>query len=748
MKKVLALLLSVCLVVTLIPAISYGADDQTTGNDQGQNAAQELQTEPQEGDDVLGPQDPETPGQGVDGVSGAGGSDGVSPSADSSGGNNLEEPDQTGKDGQVLQQAPGKDEVNGEGSEPALTKGGEGTRATSGQWNYDETAGKWQYLENGTPVKGLKPNLDMGKTYLFDDVDGFMLTGMQSWDGKTYYFDPNGESPTDTDLGARKSGWVTFPNNIKRYFNPDMKTGWVTVNGSKYYLNPSNGVMQTGWLTLSGKKYYLDQRTGVMKTSWLTLNGKKYYFTPSNGVMKTGWLTLDGYKYHFSTKTGEMQTGLQTIDNNKYYFNTTTGVMKTGWQMINGKKHYFDLSTGKMKIGWATINNNKYYFNTDGSVKTGWATISGAKYYFNASGTMRKGWLTLSNNKYYLDLNSGKMKTGWATINGKKYYFVPSSGVMKKGWLTVGSTKYYLDPNSGVMRTKWQTISKKKYYFDAKTGAMKKGWLTLSGKKYYMNTKTGVITKGWLKVSGHKYYMNTKTGVMTKGLRKISGTYYYFKTNGVMMKNDYVKLSGKLYYFQNSGKARMKKGWFKCSDGNKRYSKGNGIVMTGMQKISGTWYSFSKVSGVLLRTIGDDIDKKVQSKSSNTSYLVVVNRAKYHVRIYKGSKNNWTRTKKFDCAIGTASAPTPAGTYSITKKGTYNKYAVNGVQACYYYYCYYFNKKQGIHSGLYYEGTGTPGQAYDTRVNVRSTNGGVRVNYGNAQWIYNNIPVGTKVVVY
>lgn len=489
---------------------------------------------------------------------------------------------------------------------------------------------------------------------------------------------------------------------------------------------------QTGWRPEdNGWRYYYSD-TGYYKNIIYEVTPNALYCFGADGLIKTGVQTdpQSGYKYYFDktskpadptlSRFGSRQTGWHE----KRYFNP---MMKKGWQTISGKKYYLDPSTGVMKTGWLTIGSSKYYLNASGVMLTGWQTISKKRYYFNPS--------------------TGRMQTKWATIGGKKYYF-KADGTVTKGWASISGAKYYFDTKTGVMKTGWLTISKKKYYLNTSSGKMVKGWATISKKKYFFNIKTGAMTKGWVKYGKKRYYTNTKTGVMVTGLKKISGTYYFFnKKTGVMKKNAGEKISGKLYYFQNSGKARMAKGWFKGVDGKSRYSLGKGVVITGTKKIGSTWYVFSTTNGAVTKTIGDDIDKKVQSKTSSTSKLVVVYRAKYQVRIYSGSKNKWTKVKKFDCAIGKPATPTPTGTFKITKKGEKNVYTVDGVKTRYWFWCYY-NGKQGIHSGLYYEGGPNDGKDYDTRVNVKSTNGGVRVNYGNAQWIYNNVPVDTTVVIY
>lgn len=481
--------------------------------------------------------------------------------------------------------------------------------------------------------------------------------------------------------------------------------------------------------------------------------GWRYY--NAEGIYLTGMQAIGGSTYLFNTY-GYMQTGLKTYDGNRYYFNpkgtapgapnSSLGVRMTGWITVpNVGKCYFN---PMMKYGWQTISGNKYYLDlTTGVMKTGWQTINSSKYYFSTAGIMQTGWKTISKKKYYFSPSTGRMQTGWMTLSGKRYHFT-NAGVLQTGWVSISGSKYYFDTKTGAMKKGWLTIGKKKYYLNTSNGKMAKGWQTISGKKYFFNTKSGVMAKGWVKYHNKKYYTDKKTGVMKTGLQKISGTYYFFKKpSGAMKTNSGQKINGKLYYFQNSGKARMNKGWFKGHDGKKRYSLGKGVVATGKKKIDGIWYVFSTSNGAVTKVIGDDIDKKVQGKSSDTSKLVVVYRAKYQVRIYSGSKNNWTKTNKFDCAIGKPATPTPTGTFKISKKGVKNTYTVDGVQTRYWFWCYY-NGKQGIHSGLYYDGGPNDGKDYDTRVNVKSTNGGVRVNYNNAQWIYNNVPVGTTVVIY
>ena len=665
MKKILSLLLSVCLVVTMIPAISFAADgDQASGdgNVVPMGTQEEIVGEGSAGD----PEVVEGPAETAGGEEPSVVENPVDPEQDVNETPESEVPDGNG----VVEEPPVV-----EGQQQVFNAGETGWKQVDNGWKYftSETS----YLPQGMQKIPDYKDAEGRDVYHFFDANGYMQTGIQTYDSRKYYFEPSGNAPSQSSaFGRRQTGLITISGSGTYYFNPEMKTGWQSINGNYYYF-ASNGKMTTGWLTLSGKKYYF-AASGVRLTGTQTISGQIYYFNPE---MKTGVQTINGKKYYFAS-TGVRQTGMQTIGGEKYYFNPE---MKTGWQTISGKKYYFN-SSGAMQTGWATINGSRYYFKSSGLVTTGWASIGGSKYYFNSSGVMKTGWLTIKKNKYYLN---------------------PSSGRMAKGWTKVGS------------------------------------------KKYFFNTKSGAMKKGWLKYKKKKYYLNPKTGVMMTGMKKIGGSYYFFnKNNGAMKSNGCEKVSKKLYYFFKNGSARWTKGWFKGSDKKKRYCLGKGVLATGKKKIGSNWYIFSKTNGTVTKSLGDDLDQKVQSKSSDTRYLIAIKRSTYEVRVYIGSKNDWTRAKSFKCAIGMAATPTKTGTYTISDKGVKKTFeAPDGTPTRYWYWCYYTGT-HGIHSGLYYDGGPNDGKDYDTRVGVKSTNGGIRVDYSNARWIYNNVPVNTTVVVY
>ena len=131
---------------------------------------------------------------------------------------------------------------------------------------------------------------------------------------------------------------------------------------------------------------------------------------------------------------------------------------------------------------------------------------------------------------------------------------------------------------------------------------------------------------------------------------------------------------------------------------------------------------------------------KAQSYSSNTKYLILVNRTTNRVGIYKGSKGSWSEVKYWQCTTGASSTPTPKGTFTTKSKG----YSFGSSSyTCYYYTQFYGNYL--FHSVLYYANTFT---IKDGTLGANKSHGCVRLALDNAKWIYNNIPTGTKVVIY
>ena len=129
--------------------------------------------------------------------------------------------------------------------------------------------------------------------------------------------------------------------------------------------------------------------------------------------------------------------------------------------------------------------------------------------------------------------------------------------------------------------------------------------------------------------------------------------------------------------------------------------------------------------------------------SSNTQYLLWINRAYQHVNVFQGSKGNWKMIKSFLVGTGAAGTPTPTGLTTVSYKSaggwTTDHYTVRPVVG------FYPGTGYAFHSRLCYPGTDTE---YDFSAGYPVSHGCVRMYKSDIQWIYNNIPVGTAVVIF
>ena len=139
-----------------------------------------------------------------------------------------------------------------------------------------------------------------GVKYYFDQATGISKRWSQKIDGSWYYFD--GKS-------VMQKGWVAWKDGTKSYFQADSSgraaalLGWASLNGKKFYFDPSNGISARWSRVIDGKEYYFDGE-GIRQTGWITWNndGSRSYFDPrDNGAMVHGTQVIDGVIYEFES---------------------------------------------------------------------------------------------------------------------------------------------------------------------------------------------------------------------------------------------------------------------------------------------------------------------------------------------------------------------------------------------------------------------------------------------------------------
>ena len=395
--------------------------------------------------------------------------------------------------------------------------------------------------------------------------------------------------------------------------------------------------------------------------------------------------TISSIAQENEPESDDFQTGWVVINDRLFYFTPESGDMYKGFLSQDGQTYFLNPS-GALQTGFGTIDGNTYYFDlASGAMQYGWQTLNGRVFYFDqTTGIMQRGFRTLDNQTFFFN-PSGAMQTGWGTIDGRKYYFDPETGSMFRGWMNLEGKTYFFNP-SGAMQTNWGTIDGNRYLFNSISGSMVKGWVTTSnGKRYFMDPETGIMYTGWLTINGQTFFMNPSGAMQTEG-GTIDGRQEVFHTNG-------------------------------------------------------RWINTTAM------------DKKALSYSSNTDYLILVSLSDKVTKIYKKQGTSWTVSKAFLCTVGDSSKgwDTIRGDFYIGESywgnPTWKGYSFIDYEGHTLYYWVRFCDSYLFHSVMYDEGTWnlTP---YRNDLGQELSHGCIRLRAENAEWIYDNIPYGTRVIVY
>lgn len=533
-----------------------------------------------------------------------------------------------------------------------------------------------------------------------NDVATVQAAEQEGWhqDAKGWYFIKDGRRLTN-GLQTVNEGSYFFDANGYRV------SGTVKIGKYNYYFHPKTGKLCSGYsgLVRIGEDsdvyyYFLNSKKGRVATNTWVKHKGKYYYANATGQVKLGTIKVKGKLYHI-TPNGRMTSYGKSSYDKKYYNASKNGVLLTGLRKVKGKQYYFDPRTGQRRTGLVKVGKSTFYFTSNGTAKT--------------------GWLKDSKGRYYYYLKNYRRAAKWQTINKKRYYFDPSNGCARvtNQWKKIGQYTYYFD-KKGVMQTGFFTVGSKTYYASSK-GIRKTGWQTVSGRKYYMDPKQGGAVKtGWFQYGTYKYYLNpvksSTYGAAKTGFVKISGSWYYFDEDTARMKTGWVTENSKKYYFD----------------------KKTGKMYTGKHTIDGKTYDFGKSGGLQVAVTGA-WSVKVQRGDPNKR----VNDGSCFVVVYRGN----TPIKAFQCSTAADGQNTPLGTFRIMDKLYWHE--LNG--PTWGQYCSHITSDILFHSvpnlkrndpysleGWEFNKLGHP-----------ASGGCIRLSVKHAKWLFENVPVGTKVTV-
>ena len=585
---------------------------------------------------------------------------------------------------------------------------------------WQEESGKRTYWRDGQRLTGIQ-TVD-GVDYLFGE-DGVMATG--------WGIDPKTGSWCYADAsGALRTGWFQ-KNGVWYLLGNDhlMLTGWQREGGSTYYLAES-GAMQTQWVLVDGGWYWLGS-SGVLHSGWAWLGNSWYYLDPAqNGrAVTNGAAQVDGIWYAFDA-SGRMASSGWVLTGGSWYLAEGSGALKTGWQRVNGAWYYLDPIDAKMATGDVVVGGNSYYLDDSGAmVASAWvrdasgvwrwygtdgallSAIDGLKATF-ADGSVRSGLTQLGNTWYLLDANV--IQTGEQVVDGKVHLFDEKTGEAVTGWQKSTDGSWLRYDAQGAMQTSW-VWDGAWYYLDPETGVMKTGWVQVDG-TWYLLSASGAMRTGWNNVGGTWYLMRS-SGAMCTGWAWDGSAWYYLESWGGMHAG-WLSLNGTWYFLDYD----------------------SGYMHTGWTWAGGQYYWFNEDGSLgSVDCTWRDMFQWAQSYYSSTNWLMLTDTSGCRTAIYYGHHGAWRPVKEWICSSGAPATPTVTGEFTVTGKG----YSFGNGFTCYYYTQFYGDYL--YHSVLYYQNSF---RVMDGRLGMHLSHGCVRLDIDNAKWIYDNIPYGTKVVIW
>lgn len=573
--------------------------------------------------------------------------------------------------------------------------------------------------------------------------DGQRLTGIQTVDGVDYLFGEDGVMTTGWGIDPKTGSWC--------YADVDgaLRTGWLQKNGS-WYLLGADHLMLTGWQQEGGFTYYL-AKSGAMQTQWALVDGG-WYWLGSSGALHTGWAWLGGNWYYLDpAQNGRTVTdGAAQVDGAWYAFDASGHMASSGWALTGGS-WYLAEGSGALKTGWQRVNGTWYYLSpADAKMATGDTVVDGKSYHLDDSGAMvASTWVRDATGVWRWYGADGALV---AAIDGLDVTF--ADGSVKSGLTQVGSTWYLLETN--VIQTGEQVVDGKTHLFDEKTGEAVAGWQKSAdgswlhydaqgaaqtgwvwdGAWYYLDPETGIMQTGWVNVGG-PWYLLSGSGAMRTGWNNVGGTWYLMGSSGAM-RTGWAWDGSAWYYLESWG--GMHTGWLSLNGTWYFLDYDGGYMHTGWTWVGGQYYWFNEDGSLgSVDCTWRDMFQWAQSYYSSTNWLMLTDTSGCRTAIYYGHHGAWRPVKEWICSSGAPATPTVTGEFTVTGKG----YSFGNGFTCYYYTQFYGDYL--YHSVLYYQNSF---RVMDGRLGMHLSHGCVRLDIDNAKWIYDNIPYGTKVVIW
>ena len=530
---------------------------------------------------------------------------------------------------------------------------GVATELINNRWT--QINGNYYYVKDGELLKECVEKF--GNSYYGFDYDGVMYADRRFdiWNEETqkreYY-----RAKADGTLYV--SEW--YGDSTKYYYGEDAKayTGIQTVDGKQYYFNQDGSVGANCVFSENEKNYYCDEEGTIIElpnNQWTKIGNDKYYqyvYVKDGELLKNCVVQINGAYYGFNTSGYMYRNGSFYLENTEssgkdhYYASADGSLYVNRWGITLWENSCYYGADAKAYRGLKTIDGIQYGFYDDGSViRSNFITVDGVIYYCDAEG---KVTITLSGSQWYYSedgywyyVHDGEFVRGCTIeINGKQYRFDGAGHMETQGidvnedgslrvntntWVHTGSGWQYYGEDGQLYRNGIYEIAGVKYHFS--DGYMSASKIISEYNIYYAADANGYLTRvsdtGWILV-GSDYYYAENGAIVVSGIRKINGAYYAFDYKGKMYADGeyecgsitcraradgslyvsqlYQGVDGKWYYYDENansidcGKAKIN-GVTYLFD-SMRAMKTNGVVQVGEE------YYLADENGIWVQTPG------------------------------------------------------------------------------------------------------------------------------------------------
>ena len=414
-------------------------------------------------------------------------------------------------------------------------------------WEKDED-GIWHYYDSDDEMVEDEWRKD-GSKWFYLDEDGNMAT--DTWVDDEYYVGSDGAmlknawiktTPDDDVSDPDDDGdhWYYFDNKGKKVTDDDQK-----INGKTYYFD-EDGEMLYGWHEESGDVFYLGTEDEGWRAEsqwlWLEKPGDADDDDDEEQILDCADEDeCDDEGWYWFGSSGKMykDSGKKKV-NGRYYMFNEHGQMLYEW--INNKK--VEVGTpgnahldGNATAGSATIDDMLYYnIVEEGWRGDGWYEIDGSEDVGEDSDT---DW-------YFFDDGEAEH----ADADGSDFATYDEDGAaVHVARIKVDSSKgkkYFAFNEKGQMQTGLQYMAEDKgfYYFD---------------ENGYM--QDGKVSDVECDDDDYNFYFNTKNGSNGQGYTGEKDNYLYFNGKRLEADDDYrlYYLDGDIYLVNNKGKIQSSK---------------------------------------------------------------------------------------------------------------------------------------------------------------------------------------------